>query len=959
MNSTEFGELIHAYYLANENVSFQNTTERLLDFLSDPQSIFVIFQYMDEVFKTDNQRDMFFLLTLIRKYMGNKYKDLPPNLQNQIFDKLISYIEINSSEQFTSILAVVLRPMIKNDEKRISSILKILNSISIEDIPSKIDLLLPILSNINKYSPLLIINKSLFIYPLTISSFQNETRYIVSSIRLYFLLKEKNLIDSDEFFSNLISHIDDFYFDAQIWSILNKKASKKLISEEHLKELFDFTLNAASEGNLPFEAFNFFFKYINYIDKIDFNQLMHIFNEFLTQYFEDKVFAASKRSFKEITKYLQNHPIQNIYDLLKQFVDQAEMNSQALSLSYYFIIFKVSWNEFFSDIDSFIEKLLIAINEEQSNTKIFILLEELKSNYLLDDFYSLKFIKEIAKFLLSDYDAFKPIDSMVNQLMSPFPDLLGLLVSLSMDQWDDQFIPILTNLINCDENVDPNLLKKIADTILPVFENSSFFPLAVILMKRNKELIDLLPHSLEVLQKDPKNKIVFINCIYKYFGYLFDPQFESIIKEVQEMIIDNCKRNKFINDTTLLNLCSTFVKYTKDKNLATELEKQCINFLMNYDENANNVEEEEEDYDDDNNNVNNNYNDNQIKSVFYSCKEIIKLLDKVEQKKMLFHINLHINNTNNIEIVEQLLSIIAKLLHHSCDEEKELYLNKCNNLLDKIIKGKLKALNGRDILSFNPSLIKEVGSLIFEVVRYQSPYIETISNFILKVLKTCQNQFYYSSYVSACYYLIENKTGSQKVIQEIVDLIPIMIKDTNLISLKHSIAYLFVPMIQYDEKTFQKLIQFVPILHNWFLDEKKNEYIHYELLSTISLAFLTFFANGMMIDIKLLNESINEFPPIDNKDTSSMINNIIKIFSSNKLDSSCIQNAAFALSKLFLLDNYDLEKKKVSKELMDSAHKLFISFSNSNPEIWLFLNEKYKNSEEKINKLKKICIIIK
>lgn len=73
---------------------------------------------------------------------------------------------------------------------------------------------------------------------------------------------------------------------------------------------------------------------------------------------------------------------------------------------------------------------------------------------------------------------------------------------------------------------------------------------------------------------------------------MFDPQFESIVKEVQKIIIDYCKGNKLINNTTLLKLCSTFTKHTKDNKLATELEKQIIKFLLNYDKNAKNIDDE-------------------------------------------------------------------------------------------------------------------------------------------------------------------------------------------------------------------------------------------------------------------------------------------------------------------------------------------------------------------------------
>ena len=948
MNVDDLEQLINN--LLNPEEFIRNDSEKILtDLIHNPQSIFMFFQIID---KNKISQSSQVASILISRILKDYYHNLSPQLQSQIINKLINYIFTENMNQ--SITMHFLDIIIKYTDDNLTYMKLILDCIDSsfekeENLYNSIYILAGYVRNFDKDDPILLENKYNFFNYSLIGLNSAEHMIIYESARLYFGLKKKNLSTENEPHLNVLIQLlqdPDIIENREFMSLLSKSISKDLIPADEAKEIISIVENIDFDQDLKFL---FFIDSMNYLDQ---SQIVSFMNNACIYLIEQFTYEGyiSNYSFESFVESLEKHQIKNLYILLKQAIDQLSNDHQDLFILVYIIIIRTCPNDFFVDIDSLISNINSALdkNDEIINILVCNVLNEFQNIFTKCNYIAIEFLPKITKFIISDNSelsliAFKTVKSFCDCIDVSIPWLFKSLYSIKnyfFSDKIDQYIYILAKAIQIDKSANINQMKSLADFILNKSTGLIYMPILVSLMKKNEDMVQIIfPHFLNILKIQDFMKVEndylyesFIEFLEE-FGSRFNDQLQFFNQDIQKIVFsqENLKNSNLNNN--LLYICGVFAKITKDKNLTTKLKKMCLKLLNSDDD----------------------YSIYDLEYVLDSCKSIIKLLDRKELKKILFNINLFLYTTKDKILATKALILMKKMLHNCHDEDRDLYLSKCIKIFEKILNGSFKWLNNKEILlhTNDVELMNDISQFITEIVRYSSPFIETVSNFVITIIKSYQNSPFLIFYIGVCCEIFLNKTVSEKAKQEIFELIPQMIQSAKYPSLKQNVSYLFHSMVKYDAKLLQNLIQYVPVLKNSYFDEKKSKFASSAMLSNLSIMFLTFFTNGMKIDESLLNEAINDFPPFDKKDTSAMLQNIISLFTSNnKFEPPTMKNAALALSRFFLLSEKDLNDRKVSFELIDQAQKLLKRFSN--PEIMNELSEKFKDSEDKIAKLKAI-----
>lgn len=1007
MNAQIFEQLINN--LQNPE-TINEANNQLSNFLSDPQSVIFLFQMIESP-PSQNIKEK--AIIFLHTYMKKNYDSLDQQTQNDILNKLVN-LTFSDEPCYSKNLFPILLDCINDDVNKIANILPIIDQCFANNINvvTAMEVLSEVITAFDKDTSIILNNHEKFYHYSLVGLQSNNWELINPAILIFLYTKYAVLNASGPQPTQIEPHYDliinlgkdpnlyqqGSYF-CKYWSIIGDSIAKNMMPAEKIGELYDFIIAFSSNDNIPCDYRIVPLRsLVGAVGNLDFERFSLVLNLVFTLSitYVERENRIPTEYFDLIEKSLVTLPVKDVYKMLKdRMVQLHSLNNpkaEVVSIVIYSLIFDLAPEIAFADVDSIISDLMSALdrNDELLSMAVCIVLCTFQDSFHFIDVYAPPFLPKIVPFIVSPNNELRQqannaLGTLCDIISAPVPNFFEALWSFkdSIPSTEiDTYLDHLSSSIQKSVNFTDDKANEVVKFVLPFLSNpdveisSNFLTVVGTLVSIDEALVsELLPPSMNVIMNcfnspdssdsAEKQCLYFIVKIYESYGDKFNEQFKPAVQTVLNLLSADENEADEGNGNAIplsirsaaLDTCCTVAQATSDVELASKLQESCVTcFTEDYENQILNDEEEEvEEADIDE--LINEVEFNSISEGSKACCKIVKLLNNEDKKQLFYNIFEYTMKTNSARCASESMKPICKLLHCSSDEDRPFYLNKCGQMLEQIINNTFNALEGKEVFSgqVDMFLMTNIAFLISEVVRYPSPIIETLCQFMINIIKSYEDTSYLYSFIGAYSDVIKFKTGSQQAIQAIINLIPNLLQIAKDPSTKLNLTYLLNLIVQNDPSSVQNIIQFVPTLQEWYVQGSASPNGHQIMLSNIGSAFLTFFANGMQLDFNLLNEAIAEFPPFDTHETVSMIQNMATVFTQNQVDESCIKNAVMALIKFFLLSEVDLKKRKVSPELMNVAHQMLITFANSQPQIIQEIRVEYqKNSKTKLAKLNAI-----
>ncbi|OHT16438.1 hypothetical protein TRFO_02697 [Tritrichomonas foetus] len=960
-----------------------NVQSTIMQLCSDPNSIKLFFQVIDTPINPISSNR---IPPLISNYMRMNYSQLDPQLQELIMTKLLQLTFNPPNSELPNFVYPILCSYSKNNPQLCQTIIETAGKCI--EVNANVVVCIKVVSDVLDKLPEEFVaqNFQMFFKFSFLGLNSNDWETIIPSMRIFFNVviaashKSVQLPDLSTQFQHLlglttiVQNADDNNF-CSFWAILGDVINCNLLPVETVGILFESAMkiieNPEVENHLKVYPLN---SLIGTIHLLDQTHLSRIIDSVLTVSIKsvEQEGTIQMEYFDMISSALKDLPSKDVYSMLKpriiQLTEIKDRNTNVVAISIFSLVFNRAPEAAFNDREFIIAKLMEALdkNDNLLNAAVCIVLDSFGESFKSVDVFALPFIPRIVPFIISPDDELRKnatdaLHILCELINVPLPGFFQALWQIKDQVPPDElsgFLPFLATAIEKSDNFGDSESESLRDFIIP-FLNSDDYDLAsnflfviIALIKTNESLMDqLLPLSLNVILRcisDNTNDDATC-CSLVAIGELFDILGERIKEpfapavEIAVQILNSDEAAPRVTDDALNALCIV-AKRTGDGALASGLQEKCINCFIS----GNNGDDAEEDFEED--------EEDEYSTILTGAKcssRIAPLLNKDDAMQLFLQLHEFIIDTSDSRIASEVMKPITRLLHYACDENKPNMLKRCSELLSMIFSGQFNASEGKDIYSGNYDmfLMTNIAYLIAEFVQYPSPFVDQLCEFMIKIIQIPDNATLYS-FIGAYSDVIKYGTGSPASVQAIFSIIPHLLTIASDPDTKQNLAFLLNIIVQKDPASIQNVAQFVPALQEWYVQGKQSPNGHQIMLSNIASTFLVFFANGLPVDPVLLNEAISEFPPFDPLETPSMITNMAKIFSTaGQLDIDTIQNAATALSQLFILNEIDLRKRKITQEVLSVAHQMFVTFSRSNPQVIQNVLQKYQNSKRKLDKI--------
>ena len=955
----------------------ENASNAMTNFIQNPNSIGAI---LDVIHHPHDENQLKQAVTFLVRYSKFHYNKLDSQAQELLYQEILK-LTFHSNYLIGGITVDLLIKLSKNNDSRVKFLLnQIVNcfntnsnvKIALEAIHSLIDELdigfvRSIANQLLDYA-----NKGIQ---------TNDWEIIILSMRLLFnasaALEQPDLNQQILLLLNQSDNLpnnDESIF-SQFWSIFGDAINCELVPSGLYEMFYSKAMSALSNRNISSHLKKYVLNSLSGLVKflsVDMvSEIMEIaFVLAVETVKEDDILPTD--NFDLIQRFLTKLPPDEIYLMLKNKIEylihlnNREANVVAISL--FSIILQVAQSSASKDVDYIIKSLMEALDKNDAllNSAVCKVLQSFEFSFHAVDLFTIQFIPRIIPFIVSPNsdlrtEAHRALHTLCGLINIPLHGFFNMLWQIQGNIYKEDindYLQYLATAIEKSEDFSDEDCQNLLQFIIPhlqsqnIEESSGFLIIASTLMIMNEAaispLIELCANVVQqtLFDENPSedslcNALDFLNSIFDNFGSTYNKHFNNSFEHVLKILNDDSTSQRVMGFA--MSVASSFAKATSNVEIAHILKEKCFACFIG--------EREEEDED-----INESEDEGEYQLVKTGTEcgvKIAKLLTPDDSYQLFLQVKEYMVASENPEIVSEALKLFTKLIHHSKVEYKANYLKVCEQFFNDVISGNLPFLEDDGIFSPNCDyfLITNIAYLIAEVVHYSSGLVNILCEFMIKMIKN-PNCIALYAFIGAYSDVIKYGTGSPEAIQAIFELIPSLLENANDPDTKHNLSFLLNIIVQKNPSSIQGVKEYISILQKWYEQGKESPNGHQIMFANIASAYLTFFANGLPLNMNYLNEAICEFPPFDRLETPSMIKNMAVIFSKyHDFTEEVIINAALSLSKVFLYNESKQKEMKITPDLLECCRNMLVAISNTNPKVRESLIQKYNHSQVKLSKI--------
>lgn len=652
----------------------------------------------------------------------------------------------------------------------------------------------------------------------------------------------------------------------------------------------------------------------------------------------------------------------SLYTVIQAQIQQAFESESFTHQIVGLLIFKTLLEKFpnhvYNDLENVISFITTALSSEEDLLKEAALrvIESFVTSFSSSNAYTHKFVPLIVPNLLSpsievrDY-AFKSLTNIIETLDTKISGFLDQLLQISEQISPDSIACYLTLIAivvdSTDEFSDEDCDKLISliSSIIEMNDNSNTcvcFEIAVSLLHQDESQLEyvvetLFPYIELFLQTETGNSII-INETFDFIGNMSTilrensyQYLESFIPKINEFLDDHDKKIVSEVKSGMVLNASKFAKFCGEN--AEILVKNIIP------------------------NIKEGLKSEDVDFQKYSAQAIrkIKKFLKPQEANELFTILIKdlSEAVDYDEYIDDYLLTISKLLIVSDESNLEYFVGKTAEFVHSVLDNSWDLLDGTPLVQ-KPcftQVLPPLSHLFSAIFHYKVDINNDICQYLIQLMQSDSeiDLFEIVGTLSDC---LEFKNVSDEMCEVILNSVIQVMENASEPSLLQNLVYLMNVLVQ-DERAsnlLQNIIELTPTFEKWRQISENTKFGYQEVLANIASLYIQIAIRYNEFPDKLIIFSIQQFPPIDLNETSSMVEAIMKLVKT-KQNSDIYLESAMAFVRFFLQEESKVDKAKVRDELKKEMVQYLKQICSQEEQILHKIKASYGKQKSKIRKI--------
>ena len=338
-------------------------------------------------------------------------------------------------------------------------------------------------------------------------------------------------------------------------------------------------------------------------------------------------------------------------------------------------------------------------------------------------------------------------------------------------------------------------------------------------------------------------------------------------------------------------------------------------------------------------------------NVFEAAVKSIKILSKftpVEmQEETFMKLVTSMETLEDISIIYESFYVLSKMLNRY--QKSSVLFEKAAEIALSIINGTHPILKGEEFVSslHFSRLAEAVFEFFSSVLHFPQESSKIIIDYILEVVHSGVEFPRYS--VVGCFEnAIKNDSVPKETILGILNSFSLLLEDDSADNIQN-VSYFFAFLIRLNTEYYEFISNYIPIIDNWY-DSNSKECDYKDACSNIGSLYLEMATKIPNINIRFLVKGIEQFPPHDVEEMSSMADLLLHI-----LDTHPPKDVEFLIflsfARFILLDSNLVASSKITHEKVIRIYQSFREIALNDPESFNKILGEFGKYKYKVDKL--------
>lgn len=752
-----------------------------------------------------------------------------------------------------------------------------------------------------------------------------------------------------------------------VWSCVNDLLIFEAIPEEMLMGVVTLALQMAQNKeqdphlrHVPLEAL---VPALSYFDFDLVSQILSLSLDITARIIEqDGVLCEDSLSEFDVATQSFDHSI--MYPLIRNQIQQAFSSGSCSHQIVGLLLFALLLNSYsdliYNDMEEVLAFLHQAIQSEEDLLKEAALkvIQQFPQSFKSSNQYSPTFIPLIIPLITSPnsslshhaivtlYNIFSHIDTEIPNQIDDFikvfdqisPDsmieylsIFPYLVLLSEDFSDencDQILQIISTIIQSNSPEDVAVCFEIGHALLQIDESQLPFVTE-----------KLFPFILPFLQLDHTTNChdSIINEVYDFIGNLSirilrDSSYEAF-QQIIPIIIEAIKDKTYSNE---LKSCMVIniAKLAKfggpaQKDLIDVLVPEIIELIATSGEEA-------------------------IQNASDAAMKLKKLLSPAQAKIIFDSLMKCLNQENKFfDYITSVFKAISKLLLVADQSNLQDFLGQIVEFINSVFSNKWPLLQEKTVLEspYSNDILSPLCYLFSAVVHFQTPINDVICQYLMQWMEK-NNQLDLFEITGPLTDCIQFGFVSEETKQLIFTAIGAIMPNATEPSLVQNIVFLMNLLIQNSTQLLQTVVDSLPTFENYRQLALSKQFGYQEVLANIASLYLQIAIRKEM-PVELVVFAVQQFPPHDVEETSSMVKAMIELVKNSQNPDLLIQ-VCLAFTRFFVQETAKIEQAKVSDELKNIMVQFLKAICSKDQQILMNIRGTYGKQKSKLRKIETI-----
>ena len=302
-------------------------------------------------------------------------------------------------------------------------------------------------------------------------------------------------------------------------------------------------------------------------------------------------------------------------------------------------------------------------------------------------------------------------------------------------------------------------------------------------------------------------------------------------------------------------------------------------------------------------------------------------------------------------LFENSMLSLARILKHAKPEILPVILERISNLLKLVISGDVAILADISLLEspVREDVFPPTAAVMSSIFMHPTPFTTDICKFLLDWMSS-EDGLSLSNAVGTLSDGIVHNTISPELHPVIVSSVIANINEDKGPGFCQNVVFLFNALLQVNPGVLSTVMQALPTIEKWRAIGSSAKYGYQDVLANIGSLYLEIASLTEELPKEALVAGLEQFPPFDVKETTSMLKCIIKIASTTKV-MEVIMAIGMAISRFIVMGESKQAKASVPEEVVQQAFAMFRQLVAQTPNLGAELQAKFARQRSKQRKI--------